>query len=86
MDPIAEWHVASCINRGDVSKAPSEVRSYHLVHAELGDVKVLVGKDDANCVLLLLFLDQHIVHRKRLSSSIFACDRENTELSSLNAS
>mmetsp|Transcript_81050 Transcript_81050/g.238195 ORF Transcript_81050/g.238195 Transcript_81050/m.238195 type:complete len:200 (+) Transcript_81050:2350-2949(+) len=61
MHTLAVGHIAASMHRYDVAKAHAQVLAHDFVQADLRVLEVVVGKHDADGVLALLALDQHVV-------------------------
>mmetsp|Transcript_72452 Transcript_72452/g.156661 ORF Transcript_72452/g.156661 Transcript_72452/m.156661 type:complete len:454 (+) Transcript_72452:1318-2679(+) len=61
VDALAVRHISAGVHRDDVAQTHAEVLAHHLVHADLRVIQVLVREHDADGVLALLALDEHVV-------------------------
>mmetsp|Transcript_34194 Transcript_34194/g.79892 ORF Transcript_34194/g.79892 Transcript_34194/m.79892 type:complete len:235 (+) Transcript_34194:493-1197(+) len=61
VDALSVGHITTSMHGDDVAQANAQVLPHNLVHANLLIIKVVISKHNANCVLALLALQQHVV-------------------------
>mmetsp|Transcript_17238 Transcript_17238/g.21787 ORF Transcript_17238/g.21787 Transcript_17238/m.21787 type:complete len:460 (-) Transcript_17238:103-1482(-) len=66
MDPLAIGHITAGSDGDHIGQTHPEVLTHHFVHFDRGVVAVVVGEDDADCVLALLAFDEDSVSAEEL--------------------